>query len=374
MRKALNSANFRRALADHGISQKELAEQVGVSSQAVTNWLKGRDFPRPATLLKLAAALQLSFDQLTDFDGSGAPIVAFRKKGNSATTAAHISKAEGMGMLLKPLVPFLPEQQALRTLITSPSHEYPKLQRAVGQTRAQLGIGEQAVLQYEHLIGEFKNCGAVLVPVLWGERKRHENALHIRLPAEDVTFIFCNLDTRAEDFKFWMAHELAHVYTPELTGQDAGEDFADAFAGALLFPEPCAETAYVEAATLARPDQAIQVMQRHATEHVISLNTVYREVQNFAHASNRPPLNVVETSIHAMRNMRPGPLISEALFDPAPPAPDRYIAACEHIFQSGFFGALKRMLRQRATGASYIQQILDVSIKDARALFEELGH
>lgn len=37
-----------------------------------------------------------------------------------------------------------------------------------------------------------------------------------------------------------MTHELAHVYTPEIAGKDEGEDFADAFAGALLFPRELA--------------------------------------------------------------------------------------------------------------------------------------
>jgi len=31
-----------------------------------------------------------------------------------------------------------------------------------------------------------------------------------------------NLDTHLEDFKFWMAHELAHVFTPALAGKDEG--------------------------------------------------------------------------------------------------------------------------------------------------------
>ncbi|MCZ3114980.1 hypothetical protein NYZ21_21315, partial [Acinetobacter baumannii] len=83
---------------------------------------------------------------------------------------------------------------------------------------------------------------------LWGEKQLHANALHIALPAERVTFVFVNLDTKLEDFKFWMAHELAHVYTPYMAGKEEGEDFADAFAGALLFPQPCAIEAYGDAA------------------------------------------------------------------------------------------------------------------------------
>ena len=214
----------------------------------------------------------------------------------------------------------------LRTLITSPSTDYHKLQTAVSQTRTRLGIGEQAVLDYEHLIGEFKGSGAALVPVLWGVKQRHENALHIRLPQEDVTFIFLDLDTRREDFKFWMAHELAHVYTPELAGEEEGEDFADAFAGALLFPRLCAEAAYHAASQKRSEEGVIRALQQQASTHMISLNTIYQEVKRYAQAAGLPGLRVEEKTIHAVRNSHPGPLISAALFDPLPPEPKRYMA------------------------------------------------
>ncbi len=362
------------ALTEHGLTQKQLAKIVGVSPQAVTNWLKGKDFPRPATLLKLAATLKINFEQLVLSDKKGYPIVAFRKKGNAKTTQSHITKAQEMGLLLKLLVPYLPEQQVLRTQITSPSTEYDKLQAAVSQTRSRLGIGEQAVLAYEQLISEFKNTGAVLVPVMWGAKQRHENAVHIRLPQEDVTFILLNLDTRIEDFKFWMAHELAHVYTPEKAGSEVGEDYADAFAGALLFPRTCAEMCYKEASKKTSSTASIRVLQKYANQHLISLNTIYEQVKQFAKSNDLPVLAIDKNSMHAVRNSHVGPLISEALYDPMPPAPDVYIASCEHTFQSEFFHALKRMLRERETGPSYLQQILDMSIHDAKSLYEELRH
>ena len=374
MKKAIKNDVVRTALAEHGLTQAQLAKALGVSSQAVTNWLKGKDFPRPATLLKLASTLQLTFEQMVETGTTGKPVIAFRKKGGAKTTLAHVAKAEGIGMLLKPLVPYLSEQQALRTLITSPSTDYDKLQLAVTQTRARLGIGERAVLEYEHLISEFRGCGAVLVPVLWGAKQRHENALHIRLPEEDVTFIFLNLDTRLEDFKFWMAHELAHVYTPELAGTDDGEDYADAFAGALLFPKACAEAAYHQTLNAVRSDKIIRVLEKHADKYTISLNTVYQQVKLYAESVGSPPLSIEEKSIHAVRNSNSGPLISEALFDPMPPTPDRYIADSEHLFQSDFFNALKRMIHEQHTGPSYLQQILDLSVHDARGLYEELRH
>jgi transcriptional regulator with XRE-family HTH domain len=374
MQKAINTDAVRTALAQHGFTQQQLAIRIGVSSQAVTNWLKGKDFPRPPALLKLATILKLGFDQLVKTPDEGRPVVAFRKKGNAKTTAAHVAKADGIGMLLKPLVPYLPQVQALRTLITSPSTDYPKLEVAVAQTRTRLGIGERAVLEYKHLISEFKNSGAVLVPVLWGAKQRHENALHIRLPKEDVTFIFLNLDTHLEDFKFWMAHELAHVYTPDLAGTNDGEDFADAFAGALLFPKACAEPVYHEAIQAGNADNVIRMLLTNAHEHMISLNTVYQQIRNFAKTSGLPALDVEEKTIHAVRNSNQGPLVSEALFDPMPPEPKRYIASCEHTFQSDFFTALKRIIHENGTGPSYVQQVLDTSVQDAFAIHEELRH
>lgn len=354
------------------MTQGELAKTLGVSSQAVTNWLKGPDFPRPATLLKLAATLKLSFEQMVDMDTSAQPVVAFRKKGNAKTTLTHINKAREIGELLKPLVPYLAEQQVLRTQITSPSNEYHKLQLAVAQTRERLGIGEKAVLKYSHLIGEFKNCGAILVPVMWGTRGNHENALHVRLPKEDVTFIFLNLDTRIEDFKFWMAHELAHVYTPDLAGTEEGEDFADAYAGALLFPKACAEHTYHEALKQGHEEGILAVFLEQAHEHEISLNTVFQQVKQYARSERLPHLPVEENSIHAVRNSFAGPLISETLFEPLPPTPSRYLSDAGNVFQSDFFHALKRMFHARETGPAYLQQILNTSIHDARALHEEL--
>ncbi|QFY90148.1 ImmA/IrrE family metallo-endopeptidase [Magnetovirga frankeli] len=372
MQKLLNKAAVAEALTLNGLTQKELAERLDVSPQAITNWMKGKDFPRPAALLKLAAALRLTFDQLTVSQNEGRPIVAFRKKGNAKTTAAHIAKAEAIGLLLRPLVPYLSEIQALRPLITSPGTDYQRLQTIVAQTRKHLGLGESAVLRYEHLIGEFNRAGAILVPVLWGDKQRHENALHIRLPQEDVTFIFLNLDTRIEDFKFWMAHELAHVYTPDWTGQDKGEDFADAFAGALLFPEACAAPLYDEAKGQPQRD-ALHRLQAQAHHHSISLNTVFQQVQHYAQAKGYAPLPLRDKDIHVVRTSRSGPLITEALFEPAPPAPDRYLAACEHSFQSDFFNGLRRMIHEQGTGAGYLQQVLDIAPLDAKALYEELA-
>lgn len=67
--------------------------------------------------------------------------------------------------------------------------------------------------------------------IVYRSREDRIEILHIYLPDSMTTWIYLNLDTDAHDFKFWMAHELGHVFSPDLRGEPA-EDFADAFAGA----------------------------------------------------------------------------------------------------------------------------------------------
>lgn len=371
MQKAIRKEALVAALTKLGWTQRVLANKVGVTPQAVTNWLKGVDFPRPDKLLKLATILGLSFDQLVKPEVN-APIVAFRKRAGTKTTDEHVQNAQGIGMLLAPLVKYLPDIPSLRSTIASPGKEYSKMQGIVSETRAKLGIGDRAVLAYEQLIGEFKSCGAILVPVLWGKKQNHGNALHILLPKDDTTFVYLNLDTKLEDFKFWMAHELAHVYTPKLAGTEVGEDFADSFAGALLFPESCAELVYAETVHATTVSRQVAVLQEHSKRHSISLLTVYLQVKQFAIAKGFPLIKVPESTIHAVRNSGVTPLVSEAIFDPMPPKPAHYIAACVKIFQSDFFTALEQMINDRGTGLSYVRQVLDIPLQDAAGIHQEL--
>ena len=371
MQRSVCTQNIKIALTKLGWSQKDLAANVGVTSQAITNWMKGTDFPRPDKLLKLATVLELGFGDLVEA-AADQPIVAFRKRAGTKTTEQHRLKAMAMGAMLKPLVPYLPKLKALRTTIASPSLDYDALQRAVAAVREKLGIGMEAPLLYQHIISEFDANDAIIIPVMWGQKLRHENALHILLPSDQVTFIYLNLDTHTEDFKFWMAHELAHVYTPDLAGKNEGEDFADAFAGALLFPQNLARLAHANALSKQTKHTELNVLMHYADKHDISVYTVYCEVQKYAHSAKLPALRTTEAEIHPARNKKRGELVSEILLKPLPPEPSVFIAATQTVFKSHFFATLRRMLCDKQTGAGYLQQVLDISIQDATALYSEL--
>lgn len=372
MEKMIDREVVKKALQSCGWTQKDLAREIGVTAQAVTNWLQGTDFPRPDKLLKFATTLKLGFADLVVGVTKDQPIIAFRKKGGAKTTDTHILKAMTMGALLRPLIQFLPQLHTLRVQIPMPSTQYDKLQATALELRTRLGMSGGEVLSYEHLIDQFETNGAVIVPVLWGEKQNHKNALHIFLPKEQATFIFLNLDTRLEDFKFWMAHELAHVYTPDIAGSEAGEDFADALAGALLFPKSVAELVYPHVVRQRSTQGEIRELLRLASAHSISFFSVFCEINRYAKAHKLPILRSKERDIHAIRNSLRGKLMSEILFESTPPEPSAYINAAQRVFHSAFFLAVQKMIKVEGTGPGYLHQIMDIPLLDASSIHKEL--
>lgn len=55
-------------LSLQGISQKELAEKLGVSQSAVTNWIKGKNSPDIESVAQICQALRIS---VSDLFGAG---------------------------------------------------------------------------------------------------------------------------------------------------------------------------------------------------------------------------------------------------------------------------------------------------------------
>ena len=190
----------------------------------------------------------------------------------------------------------------------------------------------------------------------------------IRFDGEELT-------TKSErEMRGVMAHELAHVFTPELAGKEEGEDFADDFAGALLFPKELAHHAYVSASHRRTPSSVIGALHDFARDHMISLFSVFNEVKKYAEARGLSALKVPPQQVHAARNSDGvrGELVSATLFRPLPPEPAVYIAAAHSVFKSAFFTALEALLRERGTGAGYVQQVMSVPLADAQAIHDEL--
>jgi transcriptional regulator with XRE-family HTH domain len=372
--RSLNRTKLDHALASHGLSQTTLAREIGVTRAAVSKWFRGESFPRPDKLLKIALAVGLPYEELVSETVPDEPVVAFRKKGARKTTEAHVARAKEMGRLLARLVPHLPEKPLTDPpALRKPNLDYEYLQLVARDVREKIGVPEGAAVEFSDLIQHFDRFAVVLVPVFWGHREAHENALHIHLRESRTTWIYLNLDSRTHDFKFWMAHELGHVISPSLEG-DGAEDFADAFAAALVLPEECAAAEYRILARKLGPGSIINHLKAVAERLMISPITVFEEVRRYARATRQPTIALDRKAIYpaATNFSRQSYTIRETLFDGEEPTASSYIKKSEEIFGTPFFKALSEYLRREEAGAGYVQAILNTSLVDAKAITAEL--
>ena len=361
-------------MQERGFNNSKLGKELDVSREAVSQWLSGKSLPRPKKLLDLALALDSTVSQLTSPAESQVPVIAFRKRGAGKTTESHRERAQQMGLLLKPIVPHLPfDSFVAPQTLKEPVTDYPYLQALALKLRKDLGVGEYGKIDFSHLIKHFTRHQAVLIPVLWANKSAHENALHIYLPDSRTTWVYLNLDVEVHDFKFWMTHELGHILSPQLRGNEA-EDFADAFAGALLFPEPLAEVAYKKIRRKSGAGAQINAFKQIAEEHTLSPYTVYCETNKYADSRKLSKFSL-EPQIHgASKNLsKEYYSVSESLFGEGTAEPSALIKFANREFDSPFFDALKAYLVESGKGAGYLQSILNIPVVDAQALRAELA-
>ena len=375
MDKVLNIENITTAMEKVGLSPAKISQNLGVSREAVSKWFSGKSLPRPDKLLKLALTLDLKLDELTlKVDDPTEPVIAFRKRGNSKTTEAHIARAKDMGRMLSVLVPYLPYDLLVQpATLKNPTTDYAYIQQVASKLRSEIGVMPDDELSFNHLIKKFNDLQAVIVPVLWGKKVQHENALHIYLPESMTTWVYLNLDVEVHDFKFWMAHELGYVFTPELRGKEA-EDFADALAGALIFPESLAVPAYNNIMR-SRTDKSRVVKIRNIADcYSISMISVYYEVNKFAKHHNLETIELDNAALFgANTNFNKKYLtVSQILFDTDKPTAQAYIQTSSDLFKSPIFNVLKAYLLEHNKPASYVQCIFNTPLLDAKGIHAEL--
>jgi Zn-dependent peptidase ImmA (M78 family) len=241
--------------------------------------------------------------------------------------------------------------------------------------RRDLDIAENAAFEFGALIALFEKHQAVIVPTLWGPKTKHENAIHIHLPDSQTTWIYLNLDVEIRDFKFWMAHELGHVLTVDLLREEKielAEDFADAFAGALLFPESVAKFAYAEYKKARSVQGQLRVLFTWAEQHMISPNSVYKEIEKFAAHHREPFTKIPASTLHSAiaQKHKHEELVSTRLFDGKLPTADHFMRVVQDAFRTQAYSALSRYVREKKPSAGTVATILGINRMDASAYLE----
>jgi hypothetical protein len=276
--------------------------------------------------------------------------------------------------MLEALVPYLPfDKFETPPALKSPSVDYDYLQSLVAVLRNEMGVSPTGAINISTLARLFSKLQAVIVPVLWGHRKQHENAVHVYLPRTATTWVYLNLDTRLYDLKFWLAHELGHTYTFTTLQGDPGEDFADGFAGALLFPEAAAKPLYDSLSSVRSIHKRIAAVKAVSDALEISMICVAKQLDRLADARGLPRLIDEAPALYQVTELSKPKLASVQFFGDGEIDIKAVIEASTTIFHTPFFEALQSLLRKSGPNVAFVQGILDCPLVDAKQIVSELA-
>lgn len=377
MADALNIDRVKAALDERGMSYTELARRLGVSKESVSKWLRGDAMPRTDKLIRIAATLGLNRAQLIGArDTTGTPQVAFRMSDAKKASQEHQARAVQMGRLLEGLVPYLPFNRfEAPKALKNPSNDYKYIQDFVSELRRSMGVVGSEEMNLRTIASHFRQLQAVVIPVLWGHRVSHENAVHVYLPKSMTTWIYLNLDTKLANLKFWLAHELGHAYSFSTLQADAGEDFADSFAGALLFPRACAKPAYEHLRGISDVRRRVAEAMEIAQQHEISAITVATEVDRYAVTAGVQVLfehGKLKELGQAVSRSR-GDLAVTRLCGATEPDVGALRKVTSEVFDSPFFDALSLYVKDHGSNPGFVHAVLDCSLADAKEICSELA-
>ena len=378
MEKRLNLRLVSTKMLEKGFCQQDLADKVGVSKAAVSKWLKPDSFPRPSYLLKLGKLLGIKHNELILFDEAinkiKAPPVAFRKSGNYKIETKHFEQFQYVARLLKKICPYLPfDKYSDPPVLSNPENNYRYIQNVTKVIHKEIAK-PNGEIEYTSLISLFNNLKAILIPVLW-DKKTKKQGTHIYLPESKTTWVFLNIDSNIFDFKFWMAHEFGHVKAPQLK-DDEGEDFADRFAGALLFPEEKAAEIYQELSKITDIWARVRKIVDTSKALMISPLTIYYELKYYCDENSLPSLDLEKNKAIFKATTKMNfkfENLSKNIFDADNPSVKQYLEFAENDFGSVFFQSLKKFLNKEGdVSPKFISNVLEIPLADAYEIMREL--
>lgn len=369
----LNIPIIEAAMRKMGLTGTALAAQCGVSKEATSNWLKGESLPRPSKLARLAAALELSVDSLLLLKEPPKPVFAYRTKRNKPVTGALLEAADEQAMHLAQLVPYVDELDFEPPVLKAPILDNDYIRKTATHTRESVGLKHKDVLSNENLELILHTFGAILVPVLWGMNKqKHENALTIYQAESKNYWVVFNINCYADDYKYWLAHELGHCLTMHVLDEEAGETFAEKFAQNLIFPDEIAHDCLEQ--LRASNDKMTTVIQ-YAEKYGISVITVLKAVDRLSSQIYGEKTNLDSPDFYAKwsNSQKKRQTITELVVGSGQISLTTYIAKTEQRYKTPIFKAISTFQEvEGGRNPAFISKALNISLGDAISLSCEL--
>ncbi|MCU1685525.1 MAG: putative Zn peptidase [Amycolatopsis sp.] len=215
-----------------GLTVAELARQLDVSAQSVTNYERGRQQPSRATLAKLVSVLGFPEGFFTAGASVELPDTAVSFRARSKLSQGKRAAAVSAGVLAVEFNFWL-DQTFRLPAADVPTLDHPDPETAADMTRARWGLGVDPIVNVVHLL-ESQGIRVFSLAV------EHSEVDAFSFWQGETPYVFLNTKKTPERSRFDAAHELGHLVmhggARESHGPEAEQE-ANRFAGAFLMPE-----------------------------------------------------------------------------------------------------------------------------------------
>lgn len=228
--------NLKRLRNRNKISQRKLAELVGVTNTAIYKFEKGILIPDSKMLIKISKALNVKiaafFEQITPINLKN---IEFRNKSKLSKRDEEIVYDITKDYLRKyiDLMNVFPEDRfkfISKTDLIKEISTYDEIENKVLEIRKELNLGLEPI---QNLLELVENQLGIIV--IFIEDINSFDGMEGNV--EKINFIVLKKDISGERQRFSLAHELGHLLIKDSTGKLNKEKIADRFAGAFLAPK-----------------------------------------------------------------------------------------------------------------------------------------
>jgi len=234
---ALDRARLQAGRELRGLSQTALAREAGITAAAISQFENGHSRPTPATLLKVAHALELPlayFGRRHAHAAGELPAAFFRSL--RSTSAAERRRATALVGLVHELVHAIEQHVALPP-VNPPENRRAQddadIDQAAADAREHLGLDAHAPVP--DVVRELERHG--IVTARFRVDGHQMDAFSVEYADRPVVVLSADKGHRDRS-RFDAAHELGHLvlHGPEHAGTREAEDQAHRFAAAFLMP------------------------------------------------------------------------------------------------------------------------------------------
>lgn len=230
-----NGATIKQSAESQGFSLAELARQIGVSRQAVNDWIGGQ-IPKGLFLITLCDLLNLDPDELFIKEPEeSVQVLVYRPKRKSPVNPEQEEQMKEMADRYKKLFPSTGPTTIRQTLTVSEFNEE-NAKIIAAKLRQMGGVPEEKPLDYIHAFQLLQMLDVHVIFTEFPVSKLY--AFYTCINNHRVVFV--NIKTNLLDLIFPLLHETVHSIirnNKTMLVEDAEEDFCDLVASYTQFPD-----------------------------------------------------------------------------------------------------------------------------------------